>query len=512
VPIGLLARLHGLKGGCPHLRASWVLTIIAPSDGRCAQGQANPCDKGYYNPTANSANPSSCERCPEHSFTGSSNTTQLDDCLCDSGYYRVSLQPNEQNTSHGFCKPCPVGTDCSGRGSTLQALPLMKGYYRINDATEDVRICQDDAHANCSTTFGTSECESTSACQGGVGDPCADNLMGPYCRLCNRSDVAVRVYYQHATSSAVAACVECKDRVMMTVLVVSGVLLAATLMVLLAVYVWHYVSQSKKWMARLVYLNAQFSPADKLKIMFGFYQIATQVPRVNDVPMPTHPNTVLLIERLSVVVSLGLQNVATTPLECVGLAGYLPRLLFWMIAPVVVTILVTLLVLLWSSWKSFISLRLQRLSKSVANKIHRKKCRRSSFFRKPAAKPTGMDARADSRADSAEIHGFEIEGKTTLLVHDALPVVLFSLFVFYPTVTLVAFEGFSCYEFRMSDAPQALERHYLRSDVSIDCDSYEYDQVRILAWVAIIICASAGLDASNSGLLPHTQPPGLHAC
>ena len=32
------------------------------------------------------------------------------------------------------CAVCPVGTEC-GRGSTLERLPLSKGYYRLNAAS-----------------------------------------------------------------------------------------------------------------------------------------------------------------------------------------------------------------------------------------------------------------------------------------------------------------------------------------------------------------------------------------
>ena len=37
------------------------------------------------------------------------------------------------------CLPCPVGTDCAAQGSTLEALPLRKGYYRLDTTSVDVR-------------------------------------------------------------------------------------------------------------------------------------------------------------------------------------------------------------------------------------------------------------------------------------------------------------------------------------------------------------------------------------
>ena len=83
---------------------------------------------------------------------------------------------------------------------------------------------------------------------------------------------------------------------------------------------------------------AKTTPKNKFKIVLGFYMIATKVSGVYDVSLPADVRAVL--ERLTVVVSFGMGGVATTPLECVGLAGYVPRLLFWMIVPAVLTVII----------------------------------------------------------------------------------------------------------------------------------------------------------------------------
>ena len=69
--------------------------------------------------------------------------------------------------------------------------------------------------------------------------------------------------------------------------------------------------------------------------MIGFYMIATKVDTVYSVSMPADVRA--LMEQLSVVVSLGMGGVATTPLECMGLSGYVPRLIFYIIFPMVLT-------------------------------------------------------------------------------------------------------------------------------------------------------------------------------
>ena len=46
------------------------------------------------------------------------------------------------------CQVCPVGTDCDEIGATLEALPLLPGYFRLDMTTDDVQTCP-DARANC---------------------------------------------------------------------------------------------------------------------------------------------------------------------------------------------------------------------------------------------------------------------------------------------------------------------------------------------------------------------------
>jgi len=68
---------------------------------------------------------------------------------------------------------------------------------------------------------------------------------------------------------------------------------------------------------------------------------------------------------------------------------------------------------------------------------------------------------------------------------NALQWVLYLLFVLYPKVTNVAFEGVPCYWFEpVGNAPA---RGWLRSDVSIECLTPDHDSVLWLSWIAIII-------------------------
>ena len=57
------------------------------------------------------------------------------------------------------------------------------------------------------------------------------------------------------------------------------------------------------------------------------------------------------LDRFAIALTLGLSlGIEATPLECVGLAGYIPELLFWMIFPLVISVFIVLLVLLSAAW------------------------------------------------------------------------------------------------------------------------------------------------------------------
>ena len=87
----------------------------------------------------------------------------------------------------------------------LEHLPLLAGYYRLENTTVDVRVCP-DATKNCSTSFGKAECVSASGCQGGVANPCAPTLRGTYCALCDKSNLepGQSVFYRKASEANVA--------------------------------------------------------------------------------------------------------------------------------------------------------------------------------------------------------------------------------------------------------------------------------------------------------------------
>ena len=72
---------------------------------------------------------------------------------------------------------------------------------------------------------------------------------------------------------------------------------------------------------------------NKLKILIGFYQIATRVETVYDVLLPAEVRELLLTIQLTI--AIGIDGI---PLVCVGASGYIPRLVFWTVVPFIVVV------------------------------------------------------------------------------------------------------------------------------------------------------------------------------
>ena len=177
---------------------------------------------------------------------------------------------------------------------------------------------------------------------------------------------------------------------------------------------------------------AKTTPKNKFKIVLGFYMIATKVSGVYDVSLPADVRAVL--ERLTVVVSFGMGGVATTPLECVGLAGYVPRILFWMILPVVLTLIILVGVGL--------SMCLKKKKSSGSTRAA------DDEMPGPRRASTAQARRMKRHKSDANVHGMQISleeeatdgpARGSTLIENALPPFLQIMFLLYPLVTNVAF-------------------------------------------------------------------------
>ena len=412
----------------------------------CTAGLEVECDYGFFNPNLNANNQTACIKCPERATTQSKASTRPDECVCEKGYF------DADSGSSVSCELCVSGTQCDAIGVTLATIPVKRGYYRRSIDTTDVRKCP-DSPVNCSDTPVCAE--STSGCRGtvkaaalsgnvslaetlveGAELGCAQGLTGVFCRTCDRSNATDQVYYSPADDKQVASCQSCGQTLPATIGLVFGVL-ALVLVALGLVFAAHRFCLSSSQKAKLAALLKRFNLGIKLKILFTYYQVATKVDTVYEVELPMGVKR--LINGLANVAALGITPTGvSTPLECIGLSGYLNGLKFWMIAPVVLVVLVVV--------------------GALCSMLVQRRCTR------------------------------------TALIELALPWILRLLFLLYPLVTNVAFEAFPCHEF-------ADGTRWLKVDVSIECSSPLYtDEVVPLAWAAIIVYP-IGLIALNATLL-----------
>ena len=289
----------------------------------CGGGDSVPCVKDTFNPVASNASTdqSACSSCPANSTTmEQENATSITACRCNRDFFNA-------NASQGGvqCEMCPSGTSC-GQGTTLDALPIKRGYYRTSARSIDVRRCP-DAATNCSSA---PECgASTSGCRGSteagvveaaavaegsrrleasseiaisgesaissgrvaVASLCHEGLAGVYCLKCDRSNrsATARVYYSAATESARAACHPCAETLVKTLLVLCGLALAAAVGAPILKKLFFALGPLLLSPRRERQLRAAwkvFKPLNKVKILAGFYMIATKVGSVYEVELP----------------------------------------------------------------------------------------------------------------------------------------------------------------------------------------------------------------------------------
>ena len=139
--------------------ASLNCTLCAPgtSQGATGQGTCTACSPGTYSQYSGEA---SCTSCPGVSFSYEE-AMSCTSCLKD--YF----------SSSESCLECPPGTTCDKNGkSTLNALSIQPGWWRISEETDKVRRCK----------------HGPLACRGGLnfsGGYCEDGYKGVLCAVCS---------------------------------------------------------------------------------------------------------------------------------------------------------------------------------------------------------------------------------------------------------------------------------------------------------------------------------------
>ena len=266
-----------------------TVEFACPKGKWCTAGLVVNCSLGTYNPLRNQDFATACVMCPLNSSTIGEGSEARAKCICNEGYYnanasfaidqdliaameRAGKTPVSMKAAVIDCQTCPVGTDC-GRGSTLERLPLQRGYYRTLSTSNDVRRCS-DATVGCGGTGEAACTQSNSACFGGDDNTlaCMPGLTGPFCELCDSSGTGALhfQYYQKATSVANATCVGCDDNALlprMARLYAMGVGIVLGIVATIALAPHYLPSTVMKRIARLWLAS---KPNNKIKIVTGF--------------------------------------------------------------------------------------------------------------------------------------------------------------------------------------------------------------------------------------------------
>ena len=126
---------------------------FAKADGMVA---CEPCVDGVTNDEGSVR----CNACPSNS-EAAPNRRQ---CVCSAGFY------GECDGSTCECNECPWGAECPKPGTTLRTLSLQKGFWRLTEASLDIRRCNEFY-----------------ACEGGGANDtgCRAGHHGPLCHICD---------------------------------------------------------------------------------------------------------------------------------------------------------------------------------------------------------------------------------------------------------------------------------------------------------------------------------------
>ena len=270
------------------MRALFVLTSVCVC--RCRSDAKIPCSQNTYNDQRHAHLITNCTRCPLRTETrGLSGRSSVDDCSCLNGfYYAPSNFTDGRPECVERCCTCPVGTTCDGIAIKLSDLPVGRGYFRLTADSVDVRRCP-DAAVNCS---GRSECSSsTSGCSGGNSTQlCREGLNGPFCRSC----IEPFHFYERATDEGFAHCEPCANLSSSRSASILFAFVATICAALVAVLAIRRAPLRYKALAALAWENTKrYSIPTKLKVVIGFYQIATRIEEhslrnTRSLPLTTH--------------------------------------------------------------------------------------------------------------------------------------------------------------------------------------------------------------------------------
>ena len=488
-----------------------------PAGSWCSAGVTIECPKDTYNDETDKSDQGACTACPDNAISPAGSAS-IEGCVCQAGFFAEAV-----GTANLTCVVCPVGAMCNASGVTLDTLPLEEGYWRIARNSTDVRRCPGNfAGSGCHGCFGDACVEGGSAIWASNHSLCKAEpyrLTGPYCTLCDTTDARIAgqtTYYD----AELRECRICETNVALTAGVTIGavVLLGCVGVAVAALLKRSADSDAKRnrepsRVSRMVRKehfwwkkhakSIKDRAKTKVKILWTFYQIAT---RVADTYVVTFPRSVERSINTFSFVSLELEGLGL-PLACMSLGSFYNRLLFMMVAPIVLVVCVNLVGWVRRDRSHERTLREQHrrerennsaASNASSNGESSAASNASSFNRAAAQFPPrgrkrrsiiavlGSDRAIKSRRQSLDVLGVAFKQST----FKALPMALRVTFLAFPTVSSLAFGAmpFKCDDLDASDGVGIGEGlAVLSADYAVVCwgaDGVYTDEYRRILWLA----------------------------
>ena len=237
----------GYFGGAENLTHVENCTVCEPGYW-CSAGKNYSCNEGFYNEATGSDDPETCMRCPEQSTTDAKGSTSRTDCKCAPKYFAAAAaDAAEAEAGTIRCEICTSSMDCTAAGSTVGALLLKPGWWRLSNASKQVYRCASFEHCpppNASEAASRRRLEGSADASrerwGVGGRGCRVGHRGPLCAKC---EPGWAVGFD-------GLCEQCTDEVRtrsLTTIAVGGVLFVIAVVVILALM----VPRTKKKLKRL---------------------------------------------------------------------------------------------------------------------------------------------------------------------------------------------------------------------------------------------------------------------
>ena len=121
----------GTYGSRPLLTSQEECTVC-PSGWWCSSGNKIACGYNTFNPDMQQEAVGSCFPCPDYSATRKTNTTFQDDCICNTGFVVMPLNPLDPSARPNFTCQCDLGMGFIQGSGEDRCEKCEQGFYKDN--------------------------------------------------------------------------------------------------------------------------------------------------------------------------------------------------------------------------------------------------------------------------------------------------------------------------------------------------------------------------------------------